>query len=171
MYRLRELKKEDLVKINSWRNHNELINYLGAPFRYINLDVDYGWYDNYMKNRNNTIRCAVVEVSDEDNILGLVSLTSIDFINKSAEFHIMIGEKGDRGKGVGYFATTEMLKHAFNNVNLNRIELGVIESNYQAIQLYEKVGFKHEGVKRKSTYKNGQFVNMFIMSILKDEFF
>ena len=26
MYRLREIKKEDLEKINNWRNDNELIN-------------------------------------------------------------------------------------------------------------------------------------------------
>ncbi|MBE6067114.1 MAG: GNAT family N-acetyltransferase [Clostridium lundense] len=170
MYRLRELKREDLQKINKWRNDNELINYLGAPFRYINLDVDYKWYDNYMQNRSNTVRCAIVECSGEHNILGLVSLTNIDLINRNAEFHIMIGDKDNRGKGIGYFATIAILKHAFNNLNLNRIELGVLESNFRAIKLYEKVGFKSEGVKRQSTYKNGELVNMIIMSILKDEF-
>jgi hypothetical protein len=49
MYKLRELRKEDILKINKWRNDSELINHLGAPFRYINLDVDYRWYDNYMQ--------------------------------------------------------------------------------------------------------------------------
>ena len=171
MYRLRELRKEDLQRINEWRNDYELIKYLGAPFRYINLDVDYRWYDNYLQNRSNTLRCAVVELSDEDHILGLVSLTNIDFINRSAEFHIMIGEKDNRGKGIGYFATTEILIHAFNNINLNRIELGVLESNTRAIKLYEKVGFKHEGVKRQSTYKNGELVNMVMMGIIKNELF
>lgn len=171
MYKLREIKKEDLEKINNWRNDNELINYLGAPFRYINLEVDCRWYDNYMQNRDKNLRCTIIETSDENNILGLVSLTNIDFINRSAEFHIMVGDKNNRGKGIGYFSTTEILKHAFSNMNLNRIELGVIESNYRAIKLYKKIGFKHEGIKRESTYKNGKFVNMIIMSILKEEFF
>lgn len=170
MYKLRELRKEDIPKINKWRNDIELINYLGAPFRYLNLDVDYRWYDNYMKSRNETIRCAIVETEDEDNALGIVSLTNCNFINRSAEFHIMIGDTEDRGKGSGYFATTEIVNHGFNNMNLNRIELGVLESNTRAIRLYEKVGFKREGVKRQSTYKNGVFVNMIMMSILKDDF-
>lgn len=169
MYKLRELKREDLKKINEWRNDSELVNYLGAPFRYINLDIDNKWYDNYMLNRSIAIRCAIVEIPNENNILGLVSLTNIDFINRSAEFHIMIGDKDNRGKGIGYFATTEILKHAFNNINLNRIELGVLENNCRAIKLYEKIGFKREGVKRQSTYKNGKFVNMVIMSVLKNE--
>ena len=93
MYILRELKKDDLSEINKWRNDYELISFLGAPFRYINLEVDNIWFDNYMQNRNNAIRCAIVKVSEEDNILGLVSLTGIDWINRTAEFHIMVGNK------------------------------------------------------------------------------
>ena len=97
MYKLRELQKADMVKINIWRNDSELINHLGAPFRYINLEIDYRWYDNYMQNRNTDIRCAIVETENENNILGIVSLTNINWINQSAEFHIMIGSKDNRG--------------------------------------------------------------------------
>jgi diamine N-acetyltransferase len=169
MYKLRELRKSDMPKINEWRNNRELISHLGAPFRYINLDVDYRWYDNYMLNRNATIRCAIVEATDEECILGLVSLMNINFINQTAEFNIMIGDTANRGKNIGYFATTKILNHAFNNMNINRIELEVLESNIYALKLYEKVGFKQEGIKRQSTYKNGKFVNMIMMSILKED--
>ena len=48
MYKLRGLRNEDILNINNWRNDSEMINHLGAPFRYINLDVDYRWYDNYI---------------------------------------------------------------------------------------------------------------------------
>lgn len=170
MYKLRELRKEDILEINKWHNDSELINYLGAPFRYINLDVDYRWYDNYMQNRNTTIRCAIVEAMDEDNILGLVSLTNIDFINRSAECHLMIGDTKNRGKGIGYFGNIEILNHAFNNMNLNRIEVRVLESNTRALKGCEKVGYKREGVKVQSIYKNGKFVDIIMMAILKEEF-
>lgn len=170
MYKLRELRKEDMTSINEWRNDRQLIDCLGAPFRYINLDVDFKWYDNYMQNRNTTIRCAVVEETDETNILGLVTLGNINPINQSAEFHIMIGNGVNRGKGIGSFATTEILRHGFQNLNLNRIELTVMENNEHARNLYNKIGFKQEGIKRNSVYKNGQFVNMIIMSILRAEF-
>src|SRR5690606_37884375 len=141
MYKLRELQKDDIPSINNWRNNRDLIVYLGAPYRYINIDVEYKWYEGYLNNRNNTIRCAIVEKGKEEDILGLVSLTNINMINQSAIFHIMIGDKSNREKGIGFFATTEILTHAFNNVNLNRIELTVLEGNKRAIRLYEKVGF------------------------------
>lgn len=170
MYKLRELRKTDMPIVNEWRNDSELIAQLGAPFRYINLDVDYKWFDNYMMSRNTEIRCAVVETSEESDILGLVSLTNINLDFRSADFHIMIGNRMDRGKGIGKFALEEILKHAFYNMNLNRVELSVLEGNVHAIKLYEKFGFKQEGIKRQSAYKNGEFVNMIIMALLKEEY-
>lgn len=111
MLELRELNNEDLETINKWRNDCELILNLGAPFRYIGLEVDRRWYESYMNNRSLTVRCAIVD--ETDKILGLVSLTNIDTLNQSAEFHIMIGDKKNRGKGIGTFAVRAMLDHAF----------------------------------------------------------
>ena len=169
MYKLREIEKKDLVVINSWRNDVDLISCLGATFRYINIDVDLKWFDNYMANRSNSVRCAVVE-KDNDDILGLVSLVSIDHINQSAEFHIMIGNQEKQGKGIGTFAVKAMLDHAFNNLNLHRIELTVLEDNKRAQHVYEKCGFVKEGVRRKAKYKNGKFVDMYVYSVLKEEY-
>lgn len=168
MYRLRELERKDLPEINKWRNDPELISFLGAPYRYINLDVDEKWFDSYMANRNSTVRCAIVS-DDSDTILGLISLTDVNYLNQSATLHIMIGKSDNQEKGIGTFAVNEMLSHAFNNMNLQRVELDVLADNERAIHLYEKVGFVKEGTKRKAVYKNGVFKDMLIYSILKGE--
>lgn len=169
MYQIRELERRDLKEINKWRNDSELIASLGAPFRYINAEVDEKWFDSYMSNRGSAVRCAIVE-RDNDVILGLVSLVSIDHLNQCAEFHIMIGDKDNQGKGIGTYATKEMLRHAFNNLNLRRVELTVVDENQRAQKMYEKVGFVREGVKRQAKYKNGEFINMIVYSILREEF-
>lgn len=168
MYKLRELEKNDISAINAWRSEKELIDNLGAPFRYISEDVDYKWYDNYLMNRDQNIRCSII--NDFNQIIGLVSLTNINRIHQTATFHIMIGDPSNRDKGVGYYATREILKHAFFDMNLNRVELTVLESNQRALSLYERVGFKKEGIKRKAIYKNGKFIDMITMAILKEEF-
>ena len=168
MYRLRELERKDLAEINKWRNDPELISELGAPFRYININVDEKWFDSYMSSRNTAVRCAIV--SEDDVILGLVSLVSIDNLNRSAEFHIMIGSKENQGKGIGTFAVKEMLNHAFNDLNLHRVYLTALETNQRAQHLYEKMGFVTEGKKRASNYKNGKYYDMNMYSILEDEY-
>lgn len=168
MYKLRELKREDILNINIWRANKDLIDCLGANFKFINVEVDNNWFDNYMLNRESNIRCSIL--SKNDDAIGIVSLTNIDRVNQRAVFHIMIGDTNNRGKGAGFFATNEMIKHAFLDMNLNRIELTVLETNKSAICLYEKIGFKKEGIKRNCVFKNGKFVNMILMSILKEEF-
>lgn len=170
MYRLRELERRDLPTINRWRNDPELIDQLGAPFRFINLSVDEAWYDGYMKSRNAAVRCAVVEEGN-DEILGLVSLVSVNSIDQSAELHIMIGDARNQGRGIGTFAVQAMLRHAFCNMNLHRVELTVLRENKRAQHLYEKIGFVCEGTKRASRFKNGTFVDMLQYAILKSEFF
>lgn len=132
MYQLRELTKEDMRIVNQWRNDPELIACLGAPFRFINQDVDDAWFQSYMQSRGKAVRCAVVEEANPETILGMVSLVDINNINRSASFHIMIGKPDNRGKGMGTFAVTAMLKHAFFNLNLRRVELGVLETNAAA---------------------------------------
>lgn len=169
MYKLRELERKDLNVINKWRNNPELISLLGAPFRYINLDVDIKWFENYMANRGNAIRCAIIS-EDREEIIGLVSLVAIDFLNQSAEFHIMIGDTEKQNQGAGTYAVKAMLYHAFYNMNLQRIELSVLENNERAKHLYEKCGFIFEGRRRKAKYKDGKFVNLLLYSALRDDY-
>lgn len=106
MYRLREIEKKDLTIINGWRNDLALLSLLGAPFRFINLEVDEKWFADYMSNRENAVRCSIVE-EENDKILGLVSLVSIDHLNQSAEFHIMIGDKKTKEKVLGLLVSMQ----------------------------------------------------------------
>ena len=167
MFKLRELEKKDMAIINTWRNNPAIIDCLGAPYRFINKEVDDKWFDSYMVSRNNAIRCVIL--SNEDKVIGLVSLTNIDYIHRKTDFHIMIGDSAYHNKGAGTFALEQMICHAFKNMNLNRIELDVLATNQKAIGLYEKMGFVKEGVLRQAVYKNGSYVDMIHYSLLKNE--
>ena len=168
MYCLRELEKKDLCIINKWHDNPEAIALLGASHCFVNLNIDEKWFDNYIINRGNVVCCTITD--DTDECLGLVSLTGVDFWNRSAEFHIMIGDMENQNKGIGSFAINSMLHHAFYNMNLHRVTLSVLETSERARHVYEKIGFVYEGCKRKSYFKNGEYVNTLIYSILKDEY-
>ncbi|MBR4624946.1 MAG: GNAT family N-acetyltransferase [Alphaproteobacteria bacterium] len=164
MYKLRELERKDIAVINQWRNDEEIIETLGAPFRFINKEVDEKWFESYMQSRTNTIRCAIV-TEDCDNILGLVTLADINYINRSATLHLIVGESA-QNKGVGTFAVQEICHHAFFNYGLHRIELNVLASNQRAIHVYEKCGFIREGLKKEAVFKNGLYVDMAIYALI-----
>lgn len=81
----------------------------------------------------------------------------------------MIGEEPSRNKGIGTYATKTMINHAFNHLNLHRIELEVLATNKEAYALYEKSGFVKEGVKRQAVFKNGKYIDVIFMSLLREE--
>lgn len=169
MFELRELERNDIPAINEWRRNRELISFLGAPYRFIGQEVDEEWFESYLKSRANTVRCAMVEHDRPDVILGLVTLASINWVSRKCTLHIMIGNEADRGKGLGTFAVDAAVSHAFLDLNLNRVELDVLESNSRARHLYQKIGFKEEGVRRCAAFKDGNYVDMVSMGLLHDE--
>lgn len=58
---LRELNREDVPAINTWRNDPALIGMLGAAFRYVSEAVDHKWFEGYLANRANAVRLAICE--------------------------------------------------------------------------------------------------------------
>lgn len=164
-YTLREIEPADIETVNLWRNAPELIGHLLAPFRYISAETDRRWYDDYMANRASAVRCAIV--ADGGKLIGLVSLVGIDCLSRSAELSIMIGRCEDRLQGAGSFAVNEMLRHAFENLNLRRVELQVLEDNLCAQHVYEKAGFRLEGLRREAVYKNGRYLNCKMYAVLR----
>lgn len=166
---MRELSRDDVDVINRWRSSRELISFLGSPFRFIAPEVDAAWFESYLQNRSNTVRCVTVDDSAPSKPLCLTTLAGIDWVNRCCVLHIMIGDGENRGKGIGSFSVSEMVRHAFLDLNLHRIELAVLESNAHARALYEKVGFKYEGVKRQAKFKDRAFENMCMMALLRDE--
>ena len=168
-YYLREVSKDDIPEINKWRNDREIIQNLGAPFRFINKETDESWLASYNGSRQNAVRLAIVD-SEKSVLVGAVYLTSIDWIARSGEFSIFIGRKDYQSRGVGKFATINMLSHAFYDLGLNRLYLTVLPTNERARRLYRSVGFFEEGLHRQSVYKNGNFHDMIQMGILASEF-
>lgn len=122
------------------------------------------------KSASNDERRHFLICSEENNILGEVVLMDIDDEYRSCCFRIAIFNKENFNKGIGYKATREVLKVAFIEMNLHRVELEVFDYNTRAKAMYEKAGFKEEGIKRDALYINNEFHNVYIMSILRNEF-
>ncbi len=62
---------------------------------------------------------------------------------------------------------TKMLDLTDNWLMLERVELGVLEINPGAKVLYEKFGFREEGIKRGNLKAHGKFIDEIMMSRLR----
>lgn len=166
---LRALELSDSENLIKWRNDREVTASLGGNTYFFSSYREIEWIKDAINNDKSNVRLSIC--TEENNVhIGIINLTSINWVNRSAEFSIMLGEKNFWGKGLGTEATLLMLAYGFQELNLNRIYLTVREDNVSAIKLYEKVGFVKEGILRESIFKNNIYINMNLMSILKKEF-
>jgi RimJ/RimL family protein N-acetyltransferase len=107
--------------------------------------------------------------NDDQQLLGFVELDGILWNHRVCGLAIAIGEKELRGKGLGQNAMKLVLEFAFHELNLHRVQLTVFDYNSQAIKLYEKLGFKHEGIYRDFIQRDGQRYNMHLYGLLQNE--
>ncbi len=166
---LRALQTEDYVISCKWRNDRMVTDNLGGNTYYVSPENELNWIKNAIANDRINLHLAIC-IKNNDLYIGNVNLTNIDYLNRSAEFSIFIGEKKYHGHGIATKASKEIIKFGFKERNLNRIYLTVLEENKKAQGLYHKLGFKIEGVLRDSVYKNGAYHNLVQMSILKKEY-
>jgi RimJ/RimL family protein N-acetyltransferase len=111
-----------------------------------------------------------VTLKSDNRLIGLVGLKDINYINQSAEFYNIIGDRSFWGKGYSTEATKLMIRYGFLELNLNRIQTQDMEENIGGWRSDEKVGFKYEGTLREAIPRFGKFQDVRVYSILKSEF-
>jgi len=105
----------------------------------------------------------------DDIHIGNISLQSINWINRSAEFAVIIGDINYWGKGICTQAGQWLFDHGFNKLNLNRIWSGTAAINTGMIKVFKKLGMKEEGRFRQGTYLAGDYYDILCYGILKNE--
>jgi RimJ/RimL family protein N-acetyltransferase len=122
------------------------------------------------KSQDSSSVLLLIALRDDDTLIGDIAIQNIDPINRNANIRIAINNSDHQGKGYGTEALQLMLDYGFGILNLHRIELNVFSYNERAIRVYEKVGFKREGVQREALFYDHKYYDSIIMSILEDEY-
>jgi len=162
---LRPLEREHLERCVKWFNDREVTYYLGRE-QPLTMAEEERWFAEYRAKVDEEIYA--IEVNG--NHVGNVGLHAIDRANRKANLGIVIGEKDYWSKGLGTDAMQTVLRYAFEQLRLHKVNLDVIEYNERAIHVYERCGFVKEGIRREELWKRGRFVNLVRMSILETEF-
>ena len=108
-------------------------------------------------------------VEDEHGaLIGLIRLKRGDPVDRHADFGIAIAhERWNQGYGTD--ATRTILRFAFEEMNLHRVSLGVVDFNARAHRVYEKCGFIEEGRLRHEHYRFGRWCDVICMGIVEHE--
>jgi putative acetyltransferase len=105
----------------------------------------------------------------DDRVVGMLSVHT--FPNRPRRRHVgSIGISVHaewQGKGVGTALMRAGMELADNWLNLTRLELEVYTDNESAIRLYERCGFELEGTLRQYAFRNGRYVDSYMMARLR----
>jgi len=170
--RLRAAEKEDIPTFLRWINDPEVTEnlFFAAPISRTEEDK---WYEGMMEKPPSE-HILVIEVRDPERAdnyrtIGNCQFHNINWRNRSSEVGIMIGEKRLWDQGYGTETMRLLLQHGLNTLNLHRIWLQVIVKNKRGIRAYEKAGFQYEGKFRQAHFQNGQYSDINLMSVIKEE--
>ena len=104
--------------------------------------------------------------------IGRVYISRIDPHYDSLDItRIYIGEVGLRGMGLGEDAFRTVLAWAFDDMKCERVTLDYMTGNEKAHNLYLKAGLTDEGCMRHGGKKDGHYIDLNLMSILRDEYY
>ena len=119
--------------------------------------------------RSNTAYIFAIKNIKQEEFIGVTGFEDISWNNGTAIIYIGIGGEKHRGKGYGMEALKLTMEFGFQELNFHKIQLTVLQYNEPAINLYEKLGFKREGVYREFIHRDGIRYDMYLYGILRSE--
>ena len=125
------------------------------------------WYES--RNQQTDRLDLVIYSQEQQAVVGEVVINEWDANSNSANYRILIGEKG-RNQGIGQTATALLVAYAFEYLKLNRLELEVFSFNPRARHVYQKSGFVYEGTRREAFKFDDQWVDSECYAMLASDY-
>ena len=163
---LTKVERENIEQLRQWRNLPELRKYF-REHRELNSDNQTRWFESKILNDPHQYN---FEIRTHDNILiGHCGLYYINWVCRTGEFGIYIGDNNYRSGGYGSDALRTLIKYGFEDLNLNRIWCEVYDNN-AALEVYKHIGFIYEGKMRENYYNEGKYWDSHILGMLKSDY-
>lgn len=168
--KFRAFRIGDEVFINGLRDDDKRESKVGGMKRYVSLNRESKWVQDIIYGDSQTSIYLAITPIDSDEIIGYTSISDIDYRTGSCFWSGIKLSRECSGKGYGTQVALLVSKYVFEELRMVRCIGTAQEEHFAAIRLLEKVGYKKEGLMRKSLFKNGKHINQWLMSITDDDY-
>lgn len=125
------------------------------------------WYEKHFADADFRF---VIETK-EDGAVGIATLLNIDWKNRMAEHGMKLANIKQRGKGIGTDTVMAIMRYAFDELGLNRLNGSWFKDNLASKKMYTKCGWKEEGVRRKYIFKQGEYKDLVETGVLAEDYY
>lgn len=169
-YQLRLLRDSDLDTVMHWRMLPEVTRYMYTDPQ-ITREGQRAWFDRISRSVQD--RVWIIEaIADDTGVhqsIGLLSLSEIDRTNRRCAWAYYLGEPGARGIGLAKSLELSICAYVFDELGMNKLWCEVLASNDRVVALHEKFGSRTEGVLRQHICKNGEYLDVVRMGLLRSD--
>jgi RimJ/RimL family protein N-acetyltransferase len=166
---MRALELDDVASVHRWSNDPEVQDGLGGwhfPLSRNSLDT---WIRGF--HHDGVDQRFIIDVRDIGPI-GLATLTSINWKDRNAFHGILIGESAQRRKGFATDAVLSLMRYAFEELGLQRLDTTIVEFNQQSLALHvDKCGWTEEGRKQSAVYRKNRFWTNVVLGVTRESYF
>jgi UDP-4-amino-4,6-dideoxy-N-acetyl-beta-L-altrosamine N-acetyltransferase len=159
-----DIQEEDLELIRNWRNSEAVAQYMYTT-DHITAEQQQNWF----KKIGNDPNSRYWLITYEGKKMGVVSVTEINRLFDSCFWGFYLGEAPERGAGIGKKVEYQILNYVFHELKLNKLRGEVFEFNTSVIAMHEKFGFRREAFYRQHIKRDGKYVNVVGIGILREE--
>lgn len=166
---LRAMEPSDLMFLNQLHNDDEINQNTGGNKYFVSSEYDRKWLDDKMLNTQKQIYLMIC-LKEDNKSIGYLSLTNIDHLNKKATLNGYTISAQYQGHGYATEAMKLMVQYAFDELNMNRIEIAFLDRNEISFHIGKKCGYTQEGLLRNYIYKRGCYHDVRLCSILRSDY-
>lgn len=102
----------------------------------------------------------------DGTLVGCIGLNDICPPHRKASLGYWL-DRSHQDRGIMTRAARQVIAYAFNELQLNRMEILCASRNYRSRGVAQRLGFHPEGVLRDYHYQHGQYVDMLLFSMLR----
>jgi RimJ/RimL family protein N-acetyltransferase len=152
---------------HSWFNDDQVTKYLVHGV-YPITRIQQAEFVRSAMNDPKTLLLSIID-SKNDQHVGVISLKSIDLLNRNAEIGIVMGRNPLPGAALE--AMSLLVEHGFSRLNLHRIYAGQHEGLWKWINQLALIGFDLEGYRKDAGFRNGEYYGSVLTAVLAPHFF
>lgn len=161
--KLRVVEKEDLPLIAEWLNNLEFGGQYFSPIQRTKTEMEKTFENNPFEYKQ-----FIIEKKDGTKIGGIVHFNVLTPMGKIQEMGYAL-IPSERGKGYCTEAAKIMVDYLFLSKDIACIQATTDIGNVASQKVLEKAGFQKEGIMRKRTFRNGEWRDTVVFSILREE--
>ena len=162
---LREQREEDAAFFTFWFNQPQVMFQCGFTEPVDEADVK-----KMISVSHQSEDSVWFTITDPDGgIIGETGLLRMWPAWHCTDLSIIIPDPESQHKGYGTEAIRIMLDMAFGKYDMNRVAIGVVGQNTNALKFYEKTGFRREGIQEQGYFYNNEYSDFVMMRILRQE--